>query len=159
MKNYITINTPVGILAIAESDGFITHISIYDEKCCMEFKNMGAMEGSTSVLRKAAMQLKEYFDGNRKEFDLPLNPQGTEFQKKDWKALTEIPYGTTVSYKDIAEKIGCPKGFRAVGMANNRNPIMIVIPCHRVIGSDGSLVGYEGGIHIKEALLKLEGAI
>ena len=103
-----------------------------------------------------SIQLKEYFGGKRKIFDLPLKPEGTEFQLRDWDALRRIPYGETRSYKDIAEEIDCPKGFRAVGMANNKNPIGIIIPCHRVVGANGKLVGYAGGMEKKEFLLELE---
>lgn len=110
----------------------------------------------TPLHRKAADQLKEYFDGRRKVFDLPLAPRGTDFQTKCWNALLQVPYGETRSYGDIARAAGCPKGFRAVGMANNRNPIAIIIPCHRIIGSDGKLVGFGGGLDIKEFLLDLE---
>ncbi len=106
--------------------------------------------------RKAAEQLREYFDGKRKVFDLPLAPVGTEFQMRCWDALLEVPYGETRSYGDIARAAGSPKGFRAVGMANNRNPIAMIIPCHRIIGSDGKLVGYGGGLDIKVFLLELE---
>ena len=108
------------------------------------------------MLAKVAMQLDEYFRGARKNFDLPLNPAGTEFQRKVWDALLAIPYGETRTYREIAEAAGCPKGFRAVGMANNKNPIAIIIPCHRVIGSNGKLVGYASGLGRKEALLALE---
>jgi O-6-methylguanine DNA methyltransferase len=100
--------------------------------------------------------LSEYLIGERKSFDLPLNPRGTVFQQQVWKALCDIPYGETRSYKQIAEAIGNPKAVRAVGMANNRNPLLIVIPCHRVIGANGKLVGYGAGIEKKEFLLKLE---
>ena len=110
----------------------------------------------TPLHRKAAEQLREYFDGKRKVFDLPLAPVGTEFQMRCWDALLEVPYGETRSYGDIARAAGSPKGFRAVGMANNRNPIAIIIPCHRIIGSDGKLVGYGGGLDIKVFLLELE---
>lgn len=96
------------------------------------------------------------FDGRRKKFDLKLSYHGTEFQIKVWKALEKIPYGETCTYKDIAESVGIPKGCRAVGMANNRNPIVIVVPCHRVIGMNGSLTGYAGGLEMKEYLLDLE---
>ena len=102
------------------------------------------------------MQLSQYFDGRRKKFDLKLSYHGTEFQIKVWKALEKIPYGETCTYKDIAESVGIPKGCRAVGMANNRNPIVIVVPCHRVIGMNGSLTGYAGGLEMKEYLLDLE---
>lgn len=101
-------------------------------------------------------QLQEYFSGSRKIFDLPLAPIGTDFQMRCWDALLQIPYGETRSYGDIARSVECPKGFRAVGMANNRNPISIVIPCHRVIGSDGKLVGFGGGLDIKKFLLDME---
>lgn len=101
-------------------------------------------------------ELEEYFAGVRKTFDLPLAPAGTPFQLAVWRALCCIPYGQTRSYKDIAEAVGIPKACRAVGMANNRNPISIIIPCHRVIGADGKLVGYGGGIGIKRLLLKTE---
>lgn len=105
----------------------------------------------------AREQLVEYFNGNRQEFDLPLDLIGTDFQKSVWRALLNIPFGKTASYKDIAIRVGNPKATRAIGMANNKNKIPIIIPCHRVIGADGRLVGYGGGLHIKEKLLRLEG--
>ena len=124
------------------------------------FKDQWNLEGcgvkETSLIKEAKRQLDEYFAGNRKEFDLPLRTQGTEFQQRVWKVLQEIPYGETRYYGEIAEIIGNPKASRAVGLANNRNPISIFIPCHRVIGKNGKLVGYGGGLHIKELLLDLE---
>jgi len=107
---------------------------------------------------EAARQLEEYFLGRLRSFDLPLAPQGTPFQLRVWKALRRIPYGETRSYLDVAEGLGVPRAVRAVGAANGRNPIAIVIPCHRVIGSNGSLTGYGGGIELKARLLALEGA-
>src|SRR6201993_674611 len=104
-------------------------------------------------------QLEEYFAGSRREFTFPLDMRGTEFQLACWRALVEIPYGETRTYADIARAVGRPQGFRAVGMANNRNPVAIVVPCHRVIASDGSLCGYGGGLDIKRKLLQLEGAL
>ena len=112
----------------------------------------------TPLLEEAARQLQEYFEGRRKRFDLPLAPKGTPFQQACWKALCDIPYGRTHSYADQAKAVGSPKASRAVGMANNRNPLPIVIPCHRVVGSGGKLVGYAGGLEIKEKLLALEAA-
>ncbi|SNS76555.1 methylated-DNA-[protein]-cysteine S-methyltransferase [Anaerovirgula multivorans] len=114
------------------------------------------------ILNEAAnlpyiQQLTEFFQGNRKTFTAPLHLIGTKFQKQVWQALLKIPFGKVVSYKDIAVEIGNPKAMRAVGMANNKNRIPIIIPCHRVIGSNKKLVGYGGGLHIKERLLKLEG--
>ncbi len=108
------------------------------------------------VLEKAIKQLDEYFSGQRKVFELPLNPQGTEFQKKVWGNLLKIPYGQTVSYKRLAEMSGNSFASRAVGMANNKNPIAIIIPCHRVIGADGKLTGYAGGLDLKRELIELE---
>ncbi len=109
-----------------------------------------------ALLLEAARQLDEYFAGARREFSLPLLPRGTEFQRRVWRALETIPYGETRSYGGVAAAIGNPKAARAVGMANNRNPISIIIPCHRVIGAGGGLVGYGGGLDAKEFLLALE---
>lgn len=116
----------------------------------------GHVIAETPLIKKASVQLSDYLEGKRKVFDVPLSLEGTEFQKAVWKALKEIPYGETRSYRQIAERIGNPKACRAVGMANNRNPVAIIVPCHRVIGADGKLVGYGGGIDIKENLLALE---
>ena len=110
----------------------------------------------TELILECKKQLEEYFAGKRKTFDLPLVPKGTEFQQKVWKALQEIPYGETRTYGEIAAAIGNPKAARAVGMANNKNPIGIIIPCHRVVGANGKLVGYAGGMEKKEFLLELE---
>lgn len=110
----------------------------------------------TPILKDAARQLDEYFAGSRRSFDLPLNPIGTDFQKKVWNALIQIPYGTTSTYGRIAAAMGNSKACRAVGMANNRNPIAIIIPCHRVVGANGSLIGYAAGLDKKELLLNLE---
>ena len=113
-------------------------------------------EGKSELLQRTEAQLSEYFEGKRHEFDLPLKPSGTEFQQRVWAALMDIPYGETRTYKDIAIAAGCPKGYRAVGMANHNNPISIIVPCHRVIGSGGKLTGYGGGLPVKEYLLGLE---
>ena len=116
-----------------------------------------ATQEETPLIKECDKQLKEYFSGTRKNFDLPLYFKGTDFQKAVWQALIDIPYAQTVSYKDIAEKVGSPKACRAVGMANNKNPIAIIAACHRVIGHGGkSLVGYAGGLDIKQFLLDLE---
>jgi O-6-methylguanine DNA methyltransferase len=116
-------------------------------------------EPSESELRPYVWELDEYFAGKRRQFDFALDLRGTEFQLACWHALIAIPYGETRSYADIARAVGKPQGFRAVGMANNRNPIAIVVPCHRVIASDGTLCGYGGGLEIKRKLLELEGAL
>ena len=154
MRNKFIYNTPIGKLAIFENGKAITNLDFYENKS--NLTSIACEIKETALLKSAAMQLKEYFEGQRTQFDLPLEPAGTDFQKAVWQALVGIPYGETRTYKEIAAKIACPKGCRAVGMANNKNPIAIIIPCHRVIGSNGKLVGYAGGLDIKEKLLKLE---
>ena len=140
----------LGDIKITYTDEAITGIEI-------GASGYNSSESMPSALSESAIeQLNEYFTGKRKEFELPLAPRGTPFQQKVWAQLQKIPYGQTRSYKDIAQAVGSPKAFRAVGMANNKNPIAIVIPCHRVIGADGSLVGYGGGLGMKQSLLDLE---
>lgn len=149
MNNIFFYETEVGIIGIRENNKSITDIyfSKVDTNDNIE---------ETNLIKECFKQLKEYFEGNRKKFDLPLDAEGTEFQKKVWNELLNIPYGETKSYKDIAVAIGNEKACRAIGMANNKNPIPIVIPCHRVIGSNGKLVGYAGGLNVKEKLLNIE---
>lgn len=119
-------------------------------------KDCDAVKCEVGIIREAYVQLMEYLEGKRTFFTLPFSIKGTDFQKKVWLELLNIPYGSTASYKEIAERIGSPKACRAVGMANNKNPVSIVIPCHRVIGSNGDLVGYGGGLDRKKKLLELE---
>jgi methylated-DNA-[protein]-cysteine S-methyltransferase len=116
-------------------------------------------EESATAMRAYVRELEEYFAGQRRAFSFPLDLRGTDFQRACWQALLQIPYGETRSYADIARAVGRPQGFRAVGMANNRNPVAIVVPCHRVVASDGTLCGYGGGLDIKRQLLQLEGAL
>lgn len=142
-------NTPVGKLCIGEREGAITRVT------WQQLPKEWVLE-ETELIRKCKQELDEFFEGKRKTFDLPLAPAGTAFQKKVWDALREIPYGETRTYKDIAIAVDSPKGFRAVGMANNKNPIAIIVPCHRVIGSNGKLVGYAAGMETKTFLLALE---
>ena len=144
-------DTPVGKIYISDNGSAITQLGF-----CRLIPQSELVMQETEILKKAAKQLEEYFAGLRTSFELPIDPQGTPFQKSVWNALVDIPYGETRSYKDIAEAVGCPKGFRAIGLANNKNPIAIIIPCHRVIGASGKLIGYAGGINIKDQLLKLE---
>ncbi len=144
--------TPVGRLYIAADEYALKAVSFQDNP---KYSGM-AVEKKTPLIHQAYKQLCEFFDGKRKEFTLPLAPEGTDFQKRVWQALGHIPYGETRSYKQIAAEAGSPRGYRAVGLANNRNPIAIIIPCHRVIGCNGSMTGYAGGLKIKEMLLKLE---
>lgn len=148
MKASLFFDSPVGKLWLSEDNGAVTGLS---------FRPLPQTSlGETSLLRQARLQLDAYFNGSLQQFDLPLAPTGTMFQRACWHALQQIPYGETRAYADIAALIGNPKACRAVGMANNKNPISIIIPCHRVIGADGSLVGYGGGLDIKRALLALE---
>jgi methylated-DNA-[protein]-cysteine S-methyltransferase len=116
-------------------------------------------EESAKAMRQYVRELEEYFAGQRRQFDFPLDLRGTDFQLACWRALLAIPYGETRTYADIARAVGKPRAFRAVGMANNRNPVAIVVPCHRVIASDGTLCGYGGGLEVKRRLLELEGAL
>lgn len=151
MKFYFTYSTKIGEIIIAEENNAITNICISEQDTFREYTLK-----ETETIKQAILQLNEYLNGQRKFFQLNLKPKGTEFQKKVWEALKNIPYGETRTYKQIAEAIENPKACRAVGMANNKNPIFIVIPCHRVIGADGSLTGYGAGLPIKEKLLNLE---
>ena len=122
-------------------------------------KSRWTFEESPSTLRPYTLELEEYFAGTRRQFTFALDLRGTDFQLACWQALLTIPYGETRTYADIARAVGRPQGFRAVGMANNRNPVAIVVPCHRVIASDGTLCGYGGGLDLKRKLLELEGAL
>jgi O-6-methylguanine DNA methyltransferase len=124
-----------------------------------EEKKGSALEESSTAMQPYVSELEEYFAARRREFSFPLDLRGTDFQLACWHALLAIPYGETRTYADIARAVGQPKAFRAVGMANNRNPIAIVVPCHRVIASDGTLCGYGGGLDVKRKLLELEGAL
>lgn len=141
--------SPYGYLEIQDDGEMVTEISI-------ENSDSGKKNEESALTRRAYVELMEYLQGKRKIFDLPVRMQGTEFQIKVWKELQKIPYGTTISYGELARRVGNEKACRAVGGANNKNKILIVIPCHRVIGANGSLVGFAGGIELKQYLLKLE---
>ena len=142
------INSPLGIIKIQGDENGISIISVLSEG-----------ELSTKIpneLQEAVSQLQEYFEGKRKDFDFKLNPKGTDFQKKVWQELLNIPFGKTMSYMDLSKKLGDVKAIRAVASANGKNPLWIVVPCHRVIGTDGSLTGYAGGLWRKKWLLEHE---
>ncbi|MCP5089851.1 MAG: methylated-DNA--[protein]-cysteine S-methyltransferase [Gammaproteobacteria bacterium] len=151
---YCYFDTPIGELLLAGEDDALAMIGF--PKGSMRRDPEPDWIYNEKPLANARRQLEEYFTGSRKDFDLPLRLNGTEFQVKVLKALQKIPYGETVSYGEIARRIGKPKAMRAVGAANGRNPIPIVVPCHRVIGSGGDLTGFGGGLDTKEALLRLE---
>lgn len=144
----VFINTPLGTAKIKGDEKGVSVISILQEG---EISKVIPVE-----LKDAVKQLQEYFDGKRTTFNFPINPKGTDFQQKVWKALLEIPYGKTTSYMDLSKKLGDVKAIRAVASANGKNPLWIVVPCHRVIGSDGSLTGYAGGLWRKKWLLEHE---
>lgn len=146
--------SPIGEICIEEENGKITGLFMVKED--RKERELFHEADETEVLKEAKKQLEEYFNGIRKEFCLPLNPDGTTFQRKVWEALQAIPYGQTRSYGEIAAAVGNKKASRAVGGANHKNPIMIVIPCHRVIGANGSLTGFGGGLEVKQYLLNLE---
>lgn len=156
MSNKIVFDTKIGAFLVVEEDGAVCEVRIGGRRLfsdetleCLDFEE-------TALLRQAKRELIEYAEGKRIHFDLPLTVRGTEFQKKVWDALCTIPYGETKTYRQIAEQVGSPRGYRAVGMANHRNPIGVIIPCHRVVGSDGTLTGYAEGLDKKRALLELE---
>lgn len=154
MPARLTIASPVGPLLL-----------VADGRALLEIRFGGgrsddvSSERETALLRETHTQLDAYFAGSLREFDLPLAPRGTQFQLRVWRALLEIPYGETWSYADVARRLDSPTATRAVGAANGRNPLPIVVPCHRVIGADGSLTGYGGGLEIKRSLLRLEGTL
>jgi len=144
----VSIKTPLGFAEISGDENGIAAIQIVDTTL--------VSDTIPPVLEKAVMQFSEYFLGTRKDFDLKINPQGTAFQKKVWEELVTIPFGKTLSYLDLSKKLGDVKAIRAVAAANGKNPLWIVVPCHRVIGSDGSLTGYAGGLWRKKWLLDFE---
>ncbi len=153
--NYIFMNTPVGRLLIAAGDTALHCISFASSRHLRDPDWIWS-EGLNPILALTRQQLDEYFEGSRQEFAIPLVAHGTAFQQRVWNALLTVSFGATASYRDIAERIDRPSALRAVGAANGRNPIPIVIPCHRVIGSNGTLTGFGGGLEVKAALLTHE---
>jgi len=152
------VDSPIGRLMLAASDDGLRAVEFPENRHPVK-RDGEWREGRHSLLDEASHQLQDYFAGTRRGFDLPLAPHGTEFQLRVWQALRAIPFGATWSYAQLADKIGQPSAMRAVGSANGRNPIPIIVPCHRVIGADGSLTGFGGGLPTKTFLLQLEGAL
>lgn len=150
---YTTVATPIGELTLVASETALTEVHFP--------RRFGATvpRGDNAILARAQAQLAEYFAGNRTSFDLPLEMAGTEFERSVWNLLRDIPYGATTSYGDLARRLGTPKDARAVGAANGKNPIPIIVPCHRVIGANGDLTGFGGGLETKRWLLVHEGAL
>ncbi len=150
MEKFAIYKTELGFFKIAYDEEVITFFKRLNED---KIQDYGI---KTALTDRVYVQLLEYLNGSRKQFDVPYQLKGTDFQMKVWKALCDIPYGETRSYKDIAVAVGNPKASRAVGMANNKNPITVLVPCHRVIGTSGKLVGYAGGLEMKRKILKME---
>lgn len=150
------IDSPVGRLLLAGDGDSLIQVGL--QSGSRPLQRPDGWLADAMPFRKAIAQLGEYFAGRRRAFDLPLAPRGTDFQRRVWRALGEIPYGRTISYGELARRIGNPGASRAVGLANGANPLPIVVPCHRVIGADGSLTGFGGGLPIKRRLLALERA-
>ena len=151
---YTHVDTPIGKLTVVAGATGIRYI-LWDREAPPE----GAVEGRSALLDAAVTQIREYFTGNRTTFDLPLDLEGTPFQQKVWRELGSIPFGTTISYSEQARRIGRPQAARAVGAANGRNPVPIVLPCHRVIGSGGALTGFGWGLDTKRTLLRHEAEV
>ncbi|HEY0505011.1 MAG TPA: methylated-DNA--[protein]-cysteine S-methyltransferase [Lysobacter sp.] len=158
MIAYTHVPSPVGPLLLAASDEGLHLIEFQRPRHPMA-RVAEWRPGENDVIRLVARQLREYFAGQRRDFELPLAPRGTDFQQAVWHTLASIPYGATISYAQLAQRVGRPSAVRAVGAANGRNPLPLVLPCHRVIGSDGSLTGFGGGLPTKEFLLRMEGAL
>jgi methylated-DNA-[protein]-cysteine S-methyltransferase len=154
---YTLLDTPFGALCIAATAQGLTHVEFQDGE--RPLRREADWQEDRGVLDAAREQLRAYFEGRRQRFTLPVAPGGTPFQQRVWRELQAIPWGTTTTYREIAEQLGQPAAVRAVGHANGRNPVAIVIPCHRVVGANGRLTGYAGGIAVKRRLLQHEGAL
>ena len=159
MIRYARFDSPLGpVLATADDEG-ITHIDFVGGKHAKPIEPDWVEDPKAPALRACGMQLAEYFNGTRTGFELPLAPNGTPFQKRVWDEIARVPYGKTISYGELAKRAGAPGQARAAGAATGRNPLGVVIPCHRIVGADGSLTGYAGGLERKRGLLELEGVL
>jgi len=156
MTYYTKMDSPVGEILLVSDGKDLTRVSMNRQKYAAEIENDWVEKKDIPPLKLAVEQLKSYFAGLLSEFDLPIAFRGTAFQNKVWKELTRIPFGKTISYGELARRVGNPKASRAVGLANGKNPLAIVVPCHRVIGANGTLTGYGGGLDRKQKLLELE---
>lgn len=157
MKTYFRRwRSPVGELLLVSNGNALTRLHLKNAAHYPEVDESWLEDESLEIFDRTITQLDEYFRGERKSFDLKIEMTGTDFQKKVWNQLRQIPFGETVSYKQLAERIGKPRAIRAVGQANGRNPISILVPCHRVLGANGTLTGYAGGLHSKNYLIALE---
>jgi methylated-DNA-[protein]-cysteine S-methyltransferase len=159
MIRYARFESPLGpVVAVADEHG-LTHIDFVGAKYEQKVTSDWVEDPAYPPLRDCGKQLAEYFAGRRRSFDLPLAPEGTPFQRSVWREIARVPYGETISYAELATRAGAPGQARAAGAATGRNPLGVVVPCHRIMGSDGSLTGYAGGLERKRGLLDLEGAL
>lgn len=158
MSYTTTMDSPLGPLVLVSDGRALTAILFGDRSDAKRVCGPTVVKDDAEPFAQARRELAEYFSGRRREFEVPLAPHGTMFQTRVWEALRRIPHGTTTTYGEVARQIGAPAAVRAVGAANGRNPLAIVVPCHRVVGSDGTLTGYAGGLERKQALLEIEGA-
>lgn len=156
MTYYTKVESPIGELLLVSDGKDLIRVSMDKQKYAAEIGDDWVQKKDVPALKLAAEQLKSYFAGLLDHFDLPLAFRGTEFQNKVWQELTKIPFGQTISYGELARRVGSPKASRAVGLANGKNPIAIIVPCHRVIGANGTLTGYGGGLPRKKKLLEME---
>lgn len=156
MIHYTHYESPLGVLLMQSDGQVLTGLHFHDEKYVPQRQADWELDPGLAVFVEARSQLDQYFAGQRREFEVPIRPMGTAFQRRVWDVLLRIPYGVTTTYGAMARDLGQPTAMRAVGAANGRNPISIIVPCHRAIGADGTLTGYAGGLHRKRALLELE---
>ena len=156
IEDYCYYQSPIGLIGMGVTGGFLTRANFVQQSPESGHFQSDTVSNSSTLLKDACRQLDEYFEGRRQKFDLALKPHGTDFQLSAWESLFQIPYGETRSYLQQAESISNPKAIRAIGQANSKNPISIIIPCHRVIGKNGSLTGYAGGLDRKNRLLEME---
>ena len=159
MTKYARIATPLGTLFATAAGGALTGLYYEGGRHAPEISSAWEEDGAAAPLAACARQVGDYLDGKRKDFDLPLAPRGSEFQRRVWIEIARIPYGQTLTYAELARRAGAPGAARAAGAATGRNPLSIIVPCHRVVGTDGSLTGYAGGIERKTKLLEIEGVL
>ncbi len=159
MTRYTRFETPLGTVLAVAREGLLTRVDFVDAKYVPAIDPAWREDATSPPLERCRRQLGEYFAGKRKSFDLALAPSGTDFQKRIWRAISGVPHGETITYSELARRAGAAGSARAAGAATGRNPIAVIVPCHRIVGSDGSLTGYAGGLDRKTRLLELEGAL
>jgi methylated-DNA-[protein]-cysteine S-methyltransferase len=159
MTRYAKFTTPLGTVQATAEDGFLTSVDFIDAKYAKPIAADWAEDPDATPLKECAQQLREYFDGQRESFDLPTLPVGTAFQQRVWREISRVPFGATITYSELAKRSGAGGSARAAGAATGRNPIAVIVPCHRIVGADGSLTGYAGGLERKTKLLEIEGVL